>query len=156
MRYLEDFRPGTSHVLGSHTLSLEEILDYSRVWDPHPIHTDPDSAEARALGGVIAAGTHLMAIPIKLLVDIGQEVALIAGLGWDQVRFLRPGRPGDRVTVRITCREVKRSRSKPDRGVVCNFVEMTNQEGQDVLSFLDFLLVRHRPESADRGGDDAI
>lgn len=147
MRYLDDLHIGETQQLGTHQLTMDEIISYSREWDPHPIHVNPDSPEARALGGVIAAGTHLLAITIKLQAETLADVALVAGVGWDEVRFRRPGRPGDRLSVSLTCHEILPSSSKPDRGIVRHLVEMHNHRGELVMSYMDSVMVRRKPGS---------
>jgi acyl dehydratase len=73
------------------------------------------------------------------------DAAVIAGLGWDEVRFSNPVRVGDTLSVRFTCLETRPSKSKPDRGIVRNKVEVLNQDDQLVLSSVHNLLMRRRP-----------
>ncbi len=60
------------------------------------------------------------------------DAAVMAGLGWDEVRFSSPARDGDILSVRFTCLEARASASKPDRGIVRTKVEVVNQNGQTV------------------------
>jgi acyl dehydratase len=145
LKYLEDFVVGESEIAGRHTLTEEEIIAYGRAWDPIPIHVDPDAQDSAAFGGVIAAGTHLIAATVRALVRHPPHLAIVAGLGLDEVRYLGPGRPGDTLEVRRTCLEARASGSHPDRGVVRNLIEAVNQRGEVVLSYVDVLLVRCRP-----------
>jgi acyl dehydratase len=145
LKYLEDFVVGETEIAGSHTLTEDEIVDYGRAWDPIPIHVDPGAEASAAFGGVIAAGTHLIAITVRALVSHPPHPAIMAGLGLDEVRYLGPGRPGDTLQVHRTCLEARPSDSRPDRGVVRNRIEAINQRGEPVLSYVDVLLVRRRP-----------
>ncbi len=145
MKYLEDFVPGEIEVAGDYVLPLGEMIDYSKIWDPLPFHIDPDSDESKRLGGVIAAGTQLVAITVRTLVNHPPKVAIIVGLGWDEVRFHQPARPGDTLTVTRQCLEARPSKSMSDRGVVRNRITLTNQNGELVLSYIDAILVTKNP-----------
>lgn len=145
MKYLEDFVPGQVETVGDHSLSPSEIVEYGQAWDPQPMHVGPESAAAAEFGGLVAAGTHLVAITVLKLVTHLPKVAILAGLGWDEVRFHRPARPGDRLTVTRECLDVRPSKSKNDRGVVRNRITLTNQAGELVLSYIDAILVASRP-----------
>ena len=152
MKYLEDFIPGEVESVGDYSISSDEIIEYGKAWDPQPIHIDSESAAATELGGLVAAGTHLVAITVLKLVTHLPKVAIIAGLGWDEVRFHRPARPGDKLTVTRECLDVRPSKSKNDRGVVHNRITLTNQAGELVLSYIDAILVASRPADHQNAG----
>ena len=144
MKYLEDFVPGEVETVGDHSILPNEIIEYGKAWDPQPIHIGSESVAATEFGELVAAGTHLVAITVLKLVTHLPKVAIIAGLGWDEVRFHRPARPGDKLTVTRECLDVRPSRSKNDRGVVRNRITLTNQAGELVLSYIDAILVARR------------
>jgi acyl dehydratase len=54
--------------------------------------------------------------------------------GIDELRWLKPVRPGDVLSIRLSILEATRSRSKPDRGVVRTLCEVLNQDREVVLS----------------------
>ena len=145
MKYLDDFVPSEIEVVGEYTLSQEEIIQFGRKWDPQPFHVDLATADKSVFAGLVAAGTHLVAITVLQLVTHEPQVAILAGLGWDEVRFLEPARPGDILTLTRECLEVRPSKSRSDRGVVRNRITLTNQHGQPVLSYVDTILVGKRP-----------
>jgi acyl dehydratase len=58
------------------------------------------------------------------------HVASLASPGVDEVRWPVPVRPGDRLRMRVTVLETRRSRSKPDRGLVHTRGELVNQHEQ--------------------------
>ena len=64
--------------------------------------------------------------------------------GIDELRWIMPVRPGDKLSVRVTVMEANRSHSKPDRGVIHSFVEVLNQNHEVVLTMkaINFLLCR--------------
>jgi acyl dehydratase len=144
MKYLEDFSPGERETMGTHTLAAEEIVEFARRWDPQEMHTSITAAAASPFGGLIASGAHLMALSVRLLVERKQRAAIIAGLGWDEVRFLEPARPGDILTATRTCIQARPSASRPGEGVVRNRITLVNQHGRTVLSYVDAILVAAR------------
>lgn len=145
MKYLEDFVVGQVEKIGEYNLTREEIIEFGKKWDPQFFHTDPQAAEKSVFSGLIAAGTHLMAITVLQLVTHQPRVSILAGLGWDEVRFLDPARPGDTLTLFRKCLETRPSTSKPDRGVVRNQLTLCNQDGQPLLSYVDTIWVAKRP-----------
>ena len=72
------------------------------------------------------------------------KVASLGSPGLEELRWEKPVRPGDELTVRVTVLKTKCSRSKPDRGVVYSFIEVINQKGEVVMSMkpVNLLLCR--------------
>ncbi len=150
MKTFEDIVVGERETLGVYDLTEEDILAYARKWDPHETHIDPVAAKNTVFQGLTAAGTHLIAITVRLMVTCPIQVSVLAGLGWDEVRFLAPGRPGDRLTLVRECIDKRLSASKPDRGIVTNRMELSNQDGLLLVSYLDtILMARQSPVSTE-------
>jgi acyl dehydratase len=63
------------------------------------------------------------------------QVASLGSPGGDELRWLKPVRPGDTLSVRVTVLKSVPSKSKPDRGAVTSFIEVTNQAGELVMTF---------------------
>src|SRR5579864_8105352 len=134
-RYFEDYVPGSAHEFGPVVVSESDILDFARRYDPQPFHADPDKAASGPFGGLIASGWHTAAITMRLLVDHYLSAGSSLGSpGIDEVRWTKPVRPGDTLAVRVTVVEARRSRSKPDRGLVRSRIEVLNQLGEVVMS----------------------
>jgi acyl dehydratase len=71
------------------------------------------------------------------------RVASLASPGIDEVRWPSPLRPGDKLWIRTTILEARRSRSKPDRGLVRTHGEMFVGDRQVLaLTALNFLQAR--------------
>ena len=70
--------------------------------------------------------------------------ASLASPGVDELRWLRPVRPGDVLSVRATVLRARRSLSKPDRGLVTTFIEVFNQDGDAVMTMKGMNLLRVR------------
>ena len=134
-RYFEDFVPGAVREFGQVRVSEDEIIKFARRFDPQYIHIDPEAAMQGPFGGLIASGWHTAAMMMRLVVDhILPQKASLGSPGIDELRWLRPVRPGDVLHVRTSVIEATRSRSKPDRGVVRTLMEVLNQNGEVALS----------------------
>ena len=134
-RFFEDFSPGEVIEFGDYLITEEEILEYARRYDPQPFHVDRKAAAESIFGGLIASGWMTGSIMMRLLVE--HFISPVSGMGSpgvDEVRWPKPVRAGDRLSVRITTIEAKRSQSKPDRGIIQVQQEMINQHGDTVMS----------------------
>ncbi|MBX3592777.1 MAG: MaoC family dehydratase [Burkholderiaceae bacterium] len=144
-RYFEDFRPGEVIEFGDYLVTEEEIVEFARRYDPQPFHVDRKAAAESIYGGLIASGWMTGSIMMRLLVDHFIAPASSMGSpGVDEVRWSRPVRPGDRLHVRVTIVDTKRSQSKPDRGIVQVQQEMINQQGDTVMSLRGMSLSKCR------------
>jgi acyl dehydratase len=143
--YFEDFRVGEQTTSGPHVVTKEEIVAFARQWDPQPFHVDEVAAGASAFGGLTASGCHVISITVSLIMRRDVRVAVLAALGWDEVRFLAPVRPGDDISIVHECLEARASQSKPDRGVVKNRITAVTADAKPVLSYVDTILVAKRP-----------
>ena len=134
--------PGDEIDLGSRQVTETEIIAFARDFDPQPFHIDPDAADASIFGGIIASGWHTCALTMRLLVDGFLSHATSMGSpGVEQIRWLRPVRPGDTLTARIRVLEKRPSQSKPDRGSIKSLTEVTNQAGDLVMTMESFVLM---------------
>jgi acyl dehydratase len=154
-RYFEDYVPGAVYVYGSITVTEEDILRFAREFDPQFIHTDEQAALRGPYQGLIASGWHTCAVMMRMYADhYVSKVGGLASPGVDELRWVRPVRPGDSLSLRTTVREARVSRSKPDRGVVHTGIELLNQHGEPVLTMtaVNFLLRRTSAEKTASAG----
>ena len=146
MRYFEDFQVGQVHELGSHEVTREEILAFAQQYDPQPFHLDEEAGRRSIFGGIIASGWQTAAICHRLLVrSVLEDSASMGSPGVDELRWLRPVRPGDTISARIEVLEITPSRSKPDRGSMRTRMEVRNQQGEVVMTESAAVLFRRRP-----------
>lgn len=144
-RYFEDYVPGATYEYGAISLTADEIIDFAKRFDTQPIHTDPAAAERGPFKGLIASGWHTAGVMMRLLADhYISHVGGMASPGVDEMRWLIPVRPGDTLSIRVTVLEARRSRSKPDRGLVRSLVEVTNQKREIVMTLKPMSIVRCR------------
>jgi acyl dehydratase len=150
-RYFEDYPPGAVFEFGEAAVSADEILAFARHFDPQDMHTDPEKAAKGAFGGLIASGWHTASLMMRMFCDhFLSKNASLASPGLDELRWLKPVRPGDRLSLRVTVTDATRSRSKPDRGLVRTFVEVLNQNGEPVMSLKPMNILRCRTPGAPR------
>ena len=149
-RYFEDYEPDAVHEFGPVVVEESEVLEFARRYDPQPFHTDPEAAKQSPYGGVIASGWQTCAFVMRELVDhYLAPVSSLGSPGIDELRWLLPVRPGDTLTVRATIIEAKRSRSKPDRGIIRTFIEAVKQREEVVMSLkaVNFMRCRELPDA---------
>lgn len=154
-RYFEDYAPGTVVEYGPIVVDEGEVIEFARRYDPQPIHIDRERAARGPFGGVIASGWHTAALMMRLLVDhFLSRVASLASPGIDELRWLAPVRPGDRLSVRVTVVDARRSTSKPDRGVVRSSIEVLNDRAEVVMTVkaVSMFLCRNRGATTDPEG----
>ncbi len=148
-RYFQDYVPGTTSEHGPILVEEAEVLDFARRFDPQPFHVDAEAAAAGPFGSLIASGWHSCALMMRLLAqEYLSPASSLGSPGMDELRWIRPVRPGDVLTLRATVRNARLSRSKPDRGLVTTGVELVNQSGDVVLTLIAMNLIRVRPDQA--------
>jgi acyl dehydratase len=134
-RHFEDYAPGAVFEYGAIPVTETEIVEFARRFDPQYIHVDLERVVQGPFGGLIASGWHTAAMMMRLIVDnFLPQSASLGSPGIDELRWLRPVRPGDVLSVRLSILEATRSRSKPDRGVVRTLCEVLNQNREVVMS----------------------
>jgi acyl dehydratase len=105
-RYFEDYVPGDIHEFGSIVADEKEMIAFARRFDPQPFHTDPEAAKQSIFGGLIASGWYTAGLMMRLYVDhYLSHVASLSSPGVDELRWLKPVRPGDSILIRITMAE---------------------------------------------------
>lgn len=149
-RYFEDYVPGAVHACGELAVTEEEIVEFARVYDPQPFHLDAEHAASGPFGGIVASGWHTAALMMRLFAaHYLSAVASLGSPGVDELRWPAPLRPGRTVSLRATVLSARRSRSRPDRGIVQTRAELFDDEGAAVLrvTVVNLLLCRH-PQAA--------
>jgi len=133
--YWEDFKVGDTSNLGERTVDREEIIAFANMYDPQPFHIDEEAGRQSMFGGLIASGWHTVAIVMRLSVDSYlRDSASLGSPGVDNVRWLKPVRPGDTIRATRTVVETRASKSRPELGSVKTRWEVFNQHGEMVMS----------------------
>jgi acyl dehydratase len=148
VKYFEDVQVGDVMRFGRYDVTREEIIEYARQFDPQPFHLDEEAAKASMFGGLIASGWHTGAMLMRMVADhMTREHATSGAMGFDDLMWLRPVRPGDVLTVESEIREKIESRSRPDRGTVKIESRVSNQRGEVVMSLVSLVIYLRRPTS---------
>ncbi|HEY5923724.1 MAG TPA: MaoC family dehydratase [Kofleriaceae bacterium] len=151
-RYFEDFTIGQPPLVHPvpRTLHGGDISTYiSLTGDRYPLASSTELA--RSLGFQREVIPDLLVFHIvfgKSVIDISHNAT--ANLGYADVRFVRPVYPGDTLVAEsevIGLREV----SSGEAGVVYVRTRGTNQKGQEVLTFVRWVMVPKRDKNAARG-----
>ena len=146
MRHPEDFKEGQVFELGEDTIREQEILDFARRFDAQPFHVDPEAAKASIYGGLIASGWHTASFFMGLLVrGLLHDVASLGAGGIDELRWLKPVRPGDTLRARLSVVGTRPSTKHADRGLLTCVGEMFNQHGERVLLIRWSAMIGRRP-----------
>ena len=146
VRYFEDFKPGEVIELGSRSISKESIIAFAKEFDPQVFHLDEEAAKQTIYGGLLASGWHTGSLMMRLLWDgLLKDTISLGSPGIDEMRWVRPVRPGDTLSARLTVLECIPSRSKRDRGIIKSLVELRNQRGEVVVTIKGLSLLGRRP-----------
>lgn len=149
-RYFEDYVAGAVYEYGSLSVDKAELIAFGERYDPQAMHINEAWSATGPFGGLIASGWQTCALAMRLYVDgYVTRVASLASPGIDGLRWIKPVRPGDTLSIRVTVLETVRSRSKPDRGMVRALVEVFNQDGDMVMTLQPMSLMGARPRADD-------
>lgn len=153
--WFEDVEIGVKRDLGTYIFTEEEIVAFARQYDPQPFHIDPEAAKHSMFGGLIASGWHTAAVWMKLAVadraskQPGGNEAARGGIspGFEDMRWLKPVRPG--MTLRYSAETIEKTllRSRPEFGLVKSRNEARDEAGELVLSFVSKGFVPRKPQS---------
>ena len=147
MIYFEELEVGREVDFGHYDVTREEVLEFARKYDPQPFHLDDDAAAKTHFGRIAASGWHTTAMTMAVVVasNAGRGIAGLGSPGIDELRWLKPVYPGDRISVRGRVVDKTASRSKPDLGSYRALTVVSNQHGVDVLRFTSIVLIQRRP-----------
>jgi acyl dehydratase len=141
--YADDLHEGRRFEMGAYSVSGEEIKAFATDWDPLPFHVDERAAEQSVFGGLVASGAHVLAICIRLASDsVISRLAVIAGRGIREARFLRPVRPEMTLTGTMTIAEQRLDDA--DRGTILLRNELHDQDGELIMFMIGEILIRRR------------
>jgi acyl dehydratase len=133
--FFEDFAVGQRYETEAVALTEADIIGFARQFDPQYFHLDPEAAAKSSFGGLVASGLHTLSLTMRLFFELNLwERAIIGSPGLEHVRFLMPLRPGDTIRSTVEISAVKRSRSKPDRGVISTAHRALNQHDQVIFT----------------------
>lgn len=145
MRVFEDFTPGLVIACGSVTVTEAEIVAFASEFDPQPFHLDAEAAAHTLLGGLAASGWHSVCLVMRLICEsFLLDSTSMGSPGVEEVRWLKPVRPGDTLSLTATVQEARASRSRADMGLVKFQFDLSNQRDEHVLTMSNVLMFGRR------------
>ena len=145
-RYLEGFKVGERWVSPPTVITEAEIVAYALANDPQPMHMDPVAAMNGPFGGLVASGWQIAALSMRLFIQSGgYGKTPVVGMGIEELRWKKPVRPGDTLTVEREVVEVIRSDKQRDRGTIKTRVDVRNQSDEVVMTLYTLGRVPSRP-----------
>src|SRR6476646_1935216 len=148
-RHFEDFATGSVTVYGPRLVTREEIVAFAAEFDPQPMHLDEAAAGATLLGGLAASGWHSCCLLMRMIADgFVNETSSMGAPGVDEVRWLKPLRPGTRVRVRATVLGTRASNSRPEVGFVNFLFELLDEQDNVLITLASPLMLRRRAAGA--------
>jgi acyl dehydratase len=146
--FWDDFIEGGLSEYGPRVVTREEIVAFAAEFDPQPMHLDEDAARASMLGGLAASGWHTCVLVNRMLADgLMNQAHAMGAPGVDEVKWLKPVRPGDRLTIHAKVIEKRASRSRPEMGFVSFHFEVRTQAAETVMTLSCPLMVARRSSS---------
>ena len=147
--HFEDFPVGETATFGDRLVTAEDIVEFARDWDPQPFHLDAEAAKHSQIGELIASGWHTGCLLMRMMCDAYLlESASEGAPGVDEMRWLKPVRPGDRLSVRRTTLAARVSQSRPGVGIVAFLFEVINQNGETAMTLKSSSFLRLRAGAA--------
>lgn len=115
-------------------ITLDDIEHFAHfTGDTFYAHMDEEAARANPLfGGRVAHGYLILAFAAGLFVD-PDPGPVLANYGLDNLRFVKPVKPGDTVQVALTVKD--KTLRKADQGEVRWDVVVTNRDGETVAVY---------------------
>lgn len=144
--HLEDIEVGRQVAFGNLVVTKEDIIAFARAFDPQAIHLDEEAAKRSIVGGLCASGFHSCALLMRMLADdVLANGTSFGSPGIDEVKWMKPVRPGDTLSARFVCTEKRAMASRPHIGIAKLKIDMLNQAGDVVMSWdsNQLLAVRH-------------
>ena len=144
--FFEDFSPGQRFQTANREVTEADILGFAREWDPQSFHIDPEAAGSSIFGGLIASGFHTLLIAFNLVLEANIWTEASQGApGIDNLRWIKPVRPGDVLRVEMEVIETRPSSSRDDRGYVTWDYVVIRQDGVTVASWRSTLITLRKP-----------
>lgn len=143
-RFYEDLEVGERRQSDYLKVSEEEILRFSRDYDPQWFHTDPEQAKQSFFGELVASGLHTAVLWRVLDHRINGDVAFVCGVAWENVRWLRPLRVGDEISASSEILSKRESQSRSDRGICVFRCGVRHRDGGEMMTFDSVNMVYRR------------
>jgi acyl dehydratase len=148
-RHFEDLAVGETIELGKTKVTKDMIISFATEFDPFPFHLDEAAAKASLLGGLASSGWQTASLTQRMLVDAFlSKTTSMGSFGFTNLKWKQPVMVDDTIGGTATIASLRRSESKPDRGIGVIDLDIRNQRGEPVMSFSLTVLFGARPAAA--------
>jgi acyl dehydratase len=145
----EDFKPGAVAIFGPRLVTREEIVAFAAEFDPQPMHLDEAAASATLLGGLGASGWQICCLLMRMITDgFLLDSTSMGAPGIDEVRWLKPLRPGTQIRVRATVLDTRASNSRPEMGFVKFQYEVLDDQDAVLTTMVSSMMLVRREAGA--------
>jgi acyl dehydratase len=144
--YWEEWEIGAEFESPARTVTEADIVMFAGLsGDYNPLHVNEEYCKTTIFGTRIAHGPLVYAIVAGLLFQLHlYDDTLIAFLGFENLKFTGPVKPGDTIHAKVKVLE-KRETSRPDRGVMKRELRVLNQRGEVVQEAIQNFLLKRKP-----------
>lgn len=139
--YFNELKVGMSVETPPAVIEKEKMMDFARLYDNIPLHTDEEYAKTTPFGALIAPGVMtFMSVWVKFLeVGFFKGDEFLAGKS-TKIEWLKPVYAGDVLTGKATITALTQRNAK--NGIVEVTVEAYNQKGDLVLTDVTEAIVK--------------
>lgn len=144
--YFEDLEVGDTRALGSVEVSEADVVDFAAQWDPQPMHLTHEAAAESFFGELTASGWQTCCLLMRRMCDgLLLQAASKGSPGISQLRWRKPVRPGDCLTMQATVVAARPSRSRPEIGLITFRFDVDNDRGEQVMTMENTIMLGRRP-----------
>ena len=143
--YFEDLEIGQKIKLGSISISKNEIISFAEKFDPQPFHTNEIKAKESIFGGLCASGWHTCSLFMRILYDgFLINSAALGSPGMDEIRWLKPLRPGETITGIGEVIKKTPSKSRPEIGSLIINYEVFNKNNELIMTLIGISIFKKK------------
>jgi acyl dehydratase len=133
--HYEDYEVGKTYAYGRYEVTKEEIIEFATEFDPQAHHIDEAAAKRSLAKGLFASGWHSCAMFMRMLYEgLLKDSASLGAGGIEEVKWVKPVRPGMVLSARSTCTGMRLSKSRPGVGLVDLTHEVVDRNGEVVMT----------------------
>ncbi|TDH25179.1 phenylacetic acid degradation bifunctional protein PaaZ [Segetibacter sp. 3557_3] len=147
-KYFEELKVGDTLVTAKRTITEADISNFANLsWDHFYAHTDHTSLQGTLFEKPVAHGYFILSAAAGLFVN-AEKGPVLLNYGIDELRFTKPVYAGTTIGVRLTVKEKidkdKRDESEIGKGIVKWFVDVYDQDNEQVAVATILTMVKKR------------
>ena len=116
-------------------ITEKEIIEFSEKYDPQRFHINIEAANDTIFSGLIASGWHTCSLMMKMMCDeYLLKSASLGSPGLNNIRWIKPVRPGDTLSMKTEVLESREMDSRPNVGLINTLWTCFNQKNETILT----------------------